>query len=535
MKVMSLLSCLLLYLYSCSSFATAIQDKHIKIEHTIVNAMKTFNVPGVAVAIVKNDQVVFNQGFGFIERGKPKKVTSNTLFGIASNTKAMTVALLAQLVDQYKISWHTRIVDILPEFQLYNASVTQEFTLTDLLSHRSGLGLGAGDLILWPKRSYTEADLFNGLKHLPQVSGFRTEFTYSNLMYVIAGKVIEKITEKSWHQNIQTQLFTPLGMNNTFANSSQFNVHLSKLKQETKQGIAIPHIFSNKKLVTLETSYLESFASAGSVISSAKDMALWIKGLLNSGKVSEVSRLYSQTQANKMWQPQTLREVSDIQTKHDKTHFSAYGLGWFLNDFHGVKLIHHSGSMPGMVSKVALIPEENIGVVILTNQQSHSALDAIYRDIFEVYFGLPETDWVSYYAKKEKQQLSREESKLSRIGNKLTESSSPLLKLNKYAQTYIDKWYGEIIISLKADKLVVQFGRTPILKGELIHYEENTFIVRWEDRTLKADAYVKFKTNAEGDVSLVTMKAISSLTDFSFDFQDLELRPKTKIQQIRLK
>ncbi|XPF93012.1 serine hydrolase [Colwellia sp. RE-S-Sl-9] len=522
MRLLSLFSCLLISLYSCCGCAAALSNKNLKVEQAIVNAMNVFNVPGVAVAIVQNNQIVFSQGFGVKEYGKSDQVTPDTLFGIASNTKAMTVALLAQLVDQYKVSWQTKIVDILPEFQLYNDAVTQDFTLIDLLSHRSGLGMGAGDLLIWPKTTYTNKEVLDKLKYLPQAASFRTEFSYNNLMYIVAGKVVEKITGKPWSNVIQSNLFSGLGMYNSFASFSQLG--------DKQKDIATPHVFIEKELIAAKSHYLEGFSSAGSVISTVNDMSLWLKTLLNLGKINSQKTtrfklLYTSNQAKKMWQPHTLRTVSEAATEHDKTHFSAYGLGWFLNDFQGVKLVHHSGSMRGMMSKVALIPEKNVGVVILSNQQSSAALNAIYREVFETYLELPEKDWIDYYHQQENRALKRDKKRLSKIEEHLAKHSNPPLSLKKYARTYFDKWYGEIKITLNNNKLLMQFSNTPALKGELIHYKDNTFIARWHDRKLEADAFVRFLVTPEGIISYATMEAVSNLTDFSYDFHDLKLVP----------
>lgn len=548
MKAIFLYCSLLTLLFISPSFAAHSSDKTVKVEQAITEAMQAFNIPGVAVAIVENDQVVFSQGFGLKEYGKPDKVTSDTLFGIASNTKAMTVALLAQLVDKYELSWQTKVVDIVPEFQLYNAFVTNQFTLIDLLSHRSGLGYGAGDLIIWPQRNHTERDIYNGLKHLPQTSAFRTEFAYNNLMYIIAGKVIEKITQKSWHKTIQDRLFKPLGMNNSSANFSLLTSSLSN----KKINIAKPHLLIKEQLTVVESDYLTNFSSAGSVISNVHDMALWLKVLLNKGELNKgklneenvvaatppfiklnweidtsLNQLYSKTQASLMWHPHISRKVSATEVEQDNTHFSAYGLGWFLKDFHGMKLVHHSGGIRGMVSRVLLVPEKNIGVVILTNQESNAAINAIYREIFEVYLNLPQKNWIAFYQQQEQKQLKRELNRLRAIEKRLIPSGSSPLNLDHYAQTYIDKWYGEIVINKENNKLRMTFSQTPLLKGELIYYQDNTFVVRWDDRTLNADAYVKFSVTQHGDISEVTLKPVSYLTDFSFDFEDLKLIPKT--------
>lgn len=505
----------------CAAFsvhATSLTEKNAKVEQAIEKAMDVFQVPGVAVAIVKDDEVVFSKGYGVIEHGKPTQVNTDTLFGIASNTKAMTAALLAQLVDEGKLTWQTKVIDIIPEFQMPDAFVTREFTIIDLLAHNSGLGLGAGDLMIWPHTTLTNDDIIKGLKHLPQVSSFRSEFAYDNLMYIIAGEVVAKIQGKSWHDVIQENIFTPLGMNNTRAAFS--------LIESSNKNVARAHVPLEGKLNVVGGNFLEKFQGAGSVASSVNDMSLWIKAQLNQGQYNKDKRLFSAKQSKAMWQARTLLSVSDAATKHDKTHFSAYGLGWFLKDYHGVKLVHHSGGILGMVSKVVLVPEENLGMVILTNQQSGYAFNAIYQQILNEYLSLEAKDWVSYYHEKQQSRVAKEQARLAEMQASVNKNAKHSLKLQDYATTYVDNWYGEIHITYKNNKLHMQFGNTPELVGDLEHHQHNTFIVRWHDRTLEADAFVNFNLDENGAVKYATMKAVSKATDFSFDFHDLKLRPK---------
>ncbi len=515
--------------YSTPSFASSERDKSYQkqnqqVETAIIKAMATFQVPGVAVAIIKNDQVVFSKGFGIVESGKKAKVNADTLFGIASNTKAMTTALIAGLVDEGKLTWRTKVIDIIPEFQMPDAYVTREFTIIDLLSHNSGLGLGAGDLTIWPETTLTNQDIIKALKYLPQTSSFRSEFAYDNLMYVIAGEVIAKVTGKTWQENIEQRIFKELGMKNT---KSAF----SKIAKSNK-NVARAHVPLDGKLHVVGGNFLEKFSSAGSVASSVNDMSLWLKaqlkqGVYVEGDASNEKRLFSAKQSRAMWQARTLLSVSEATQRNDKTHFFAYGLGWFLNDYHGVKLIHHSGGILGMVSKVVLVPEENLAMVVLTNQQSGYAFNAIYRQILNEYLELPEKDWVEYYHGKQQKRLAKEKKRLSTAAAGVAKDSTPSLPLTNYAQTYVDNWYGEIHIEEAKGKLTMQFGHTPALHGTLEHHQYNTFIVRWDDRTLEADAFVNFNLNPDGSINYVTMKAVSNLTDFSFDFHDLKLIPKT--------
>jgi CubicO group peptidase (beta-lactamase class C family) len=448
-------------------------------------------------------------------------VNADTLFGIASNTKAMTAALIAQLVDKGKLSWKSKVIDIIPEFQMPDAYVTREFTITDLLSHNSGLGLGAGDLMIWPDTTHTIDDIIKGIRYLPEVSSFRSEYAYDNLMYILAGEVIARITGKSWEENIKGNIFEPLGMNTTKAKYS--------LIEKDNKNVARAHVPLKGKINVVGGNFIEKFHSAASVASSVNDMSLWLKAQLNSGIYQfngEDKQLFSEKQNRKMWQAHTIKNVSKSATKNDKTHFSAYGLGWDLKDYHGVKLVQHTGGILGMISKVVMVPEENLALVILTNQQSGYAFNAIANEILHTYLDISDTDWVEHYKTIKNERAASEEARLTETFGNRDKNSKPSLALIDYAQTYQDDWYGDIFITYNDSQLKMQFSKTAELKGTLEHYQYNTFIVRWDDRTLEADAFVNFNLNTDGSINTVTMKAVSRATDFSFDFHDLKLTPQ---------
>ncbi|MBA6342744.1 serine hydrolase [Colwellia sp. MB02u-10] len=514
-------------LFSPLGFAEAadktVSSKVANIELSVSKTMAAFQVPGIAVAIIKDNEVVLSKGFGVLKQGSKEKVTADTLFGIASNTKAMTVALLAGLVDEGKLTWGTKVIDIIPAFQLPDAYVTREFTISDLLSHNSGLGLGAGDLMIWPETTLSNQDVIKGLKYLPQVSSFRSEFAYDNLMYIIAGEIIAKLTGKPWQEVIQHRIFEPLGMDNTHATFS--------LIPKSNKNVARAHVLLDGELQIIGGNFLERFSSAGSVASSVNDMALWLKAQLNLGQYGvdgdKALRLFSEQQSREMWQARTLLPVSSQASEQDKTHFYAYALGWFVKDYHGVKVVRHTGGILGMVSKVVMVPEENLAMVILTNQQSGFAFNALSQQILTEYLELPEKDWVAHYVRLQQKNNANKKAQLAKVAAAADKSSTPSLPLANYAQNYADDWYGEITISLENNHLVMQFAHTPALHGTLAHYQHNTFIVRWDDRTLEADAYVNFNLNPDGSISYVSMKAVSWATDFSFDFHDLKLWPKS--------
>lgn len=506
-----------------------------EVEKTIKKAMKTFEVPGLAVAIVKDNKVVMSKGFGLRKLGKKDPVDANTLFGIASNTKAFTTAALAILVDEGKLNWNDKVSDYLPSFQMSDPYVTRQFTIRDMLSHRSGLGLGAGDLMIWPSTDITNQEIIERIRYLTPVSGFRSEYAYDNLMYVMAGEIVAKASGMSWQDFVRQRILTPLKMNHTRMQYS--------LIRPDNHNVASAHAPVDGVLAPVDSNFIERFLSAGSMASNVNDMSQWLKLQLNRGYIGTVNgkekQLFSGAQSVEMWAPNTIQPVKAFNLEMDKTHFKAYGLGWGLSDYHGYKMVAHNGGIMGMVSRVTMIPEVNLGVVVLTNQQSGSAFNAIIHDITNRYLGLPEQDWIAIYHDKSSKKTNSGNNVVAALMQNRDADSTPSLPLRDYAQPYKDNWYGNIDITLvnnkrgkiNGDKLEMRFSRTPILVGELEHYQHNTFIVRWYDRSTNADALVNFHLTAEGRVLEVTMKPLSPLTDFSFDFQDLRLQP-TLVQML---
>jgi CubicO group peptidase (beta-lactamase class C family) len=504
------------------------------IEKNIENAMKTFNVPGIAVAIVKDGKVVMAKGFGVRKMGEKDKVNADTLFGIASNTKAFTVAALGMLADEGKLTWEDKVTDYLPAFQLHDPYVTREFTIRDMLSHRSGLGKGAGDLMIWPKSTITNQEIIERIRYLKPVSSFRTEYGYDNLMYIMAGEIVAKVSGMSWQDFVRSRILKPLKMNTTRMGHS--------LISPSNSNVATAHAPVNDVIQPVGGDFIERFESAGSMASSVNDVSKWIKVQLKGGLIEtrdgKENRLFSETQHDHMWQPNTLQNVSGFDQTNHRTHFKAYGLGWGMRDHQGHKMVSHTGGIMGMVSQVVMVPEANLGVVILTNQQSGSAFYAISRDIVNRYIDVPNKDWVAVYHERLQKRVSGANTEVADLMKSRAAKSKPSLPLTAYAQTYKDDWYGDITIKVvdhgptvqgrknSGKKLEMHFSRTETLTGALEHFQYNTFIVRWNDRSTNADAFVNFDLTAEGEVKQATMKAVSSLTDFSFDFQDLLLKPK---------
>src|SRR6201997_2468957 len=357
----------------------------------VARVLKTFEVPGLSVAIVKDGKVVLTKGYGVRKLGASNPVDENTLFGIGSNTKAFTSAALASLVDAGKISWDDPVYQRLPGFQMYDPYVSHEMTIRDLLTHRSGMGLGEGDLLFWPHTNFTRAEIIYRLRFMNPAPSFRSRFAYDNLLYMTAGQIIPAVTGKSWEDYVREKILRPLGMNSTNLSNADF---------KPGDDYAWPHSKVDGKLQPIEFVNLDNAGPAGSINSSAAEMAKWVLLQLNHGKFPGIDkRLFSEAQSREMWSAQTILPVDEhpgpISALDAK--FAAYGLGWGLRDYHGRKLVGHTGGVAGFVSRVMLVPEENLGVVILTNAESGSAFDSILFHILDGYFALPATDWIAAF------------------------------------------------------------------------------------------------------------------------------------------
>lgn len=487
------------------------------IDQTVARAMKTFDVPGIAVAIVKDDKVIYSKGMGVASLDTRRKVDAHTLFGIASNTKAFVAASLAMLVEEKKINWSDKVTDFIPEFKMYDPYVTAEFTIEDLLTHRSGLGLGAGDLMQFPDGGdFTRADVIRNLRFLKPVSSFRSKYDYDNQLYIVAGEVVARVSGMSWEDFVEKRIMAPLGMNESAA---------SRRRAPKGSQIAMPHAAIDGGAVRQIDSEIGEIAdAAGGIVSNLDDMTKWMRVQLNGGVYGQGKHLFSAQSQAAMWSPHTILPVPS-KTAYN-TLFAAYGLGWFLTDANGYKMVSHTGGLTGMVTQVILIPKLKLGIVVLTNQQRGDAFLAISQTILDSYLGVPPTDRVA-----ERRALLDERiaaaAKESRAANKalMAPASATAPDPAVFAGTYRDPWFGDVTLTDTGGKLHFAAKRSPKLSGEMRYYQANSYIVQWKDRGLDADAYVNFVLGVDGKPSRMTMAPISPLTDFSFDFQDLNFQP----------
>ena len=514
MKFKTLLLCSAVLLGLNSPAQAKLEEQ--KITAAIEQSMARFDVPGMAVAVVAEGEVVYAKGFGVRHLDTKEPVTADTLFGIASNTKAFTSAALAMLVDQGKLNWDDKVIDHLPEFRLYDAYATREMTIRDLLSHRSGLGLGQGDLMIWPDTDKSVDDIIQSLQHLKPQSSFRSTYAYNNLMFVTAGEVVARVSGMSWQDFIEQKMLTPLGMEQSRAGFSRID--------EDNNNYATGHIPFNGKLNPFFVNYLEDFRGAGAIASNVKEMSLWLNTQLNAGVMANGETLFSAKQQEQMWLPHINRAVSKAAFAATRQQFSGYGLGWSIVDYHGYKRVGHGGGILGMVSQVSLLPEKKLGVVVLSNQQAFAALSAVTEEIFEQALELEDQDYVERFAERH---FKNKEQAYANAKPGLVEDYQSALPPIYYTGTLHDAWYGDVVIEQLDGKLRIDFTHTKRLKGELQHHSGNSFIVKWDEPMLEADAFIHFTLNEQNKVSSARMHAVSTeVTDFSFDFRNLDLRPK---------
>ena len=487
-------------------------------------ALKTFDVPGIAIAIVKDGKVVTAKGYGVRKLGDPKPVDGKTLFEVASNSKAFTAAALAMLVDEGKISWDDPVTKHLPGFQMFDSYVTGQMTIRDLLTHRSGLGLGAGDLLWWPTTNFSTDEIISKLRYIQPSTSFRSSYAYDNLLYIVAGKIVAEKAGKPWGAAIHDRILAPLGMNDT---------KTSVAEMLASDDYSAPHSKIGEKAAVVKPMPVGNAVGAVGINTSAEDIARWMNVLLNGGKMEDGKQLFSAKQANELWTEQTPIRIRDPKPAlaATKPNFAAYGLGFSLRDYKGRKIAMHGGALQGFYSTVLMVPEEKLGIAILTNAENSPAMSALYWRILDQYLKVPATDWIKLYAE---QEAAMHKEELERQGKEVTAraaKSAPSLPLASYDGEYEDAWYGKISIRTEGKKHIMSFARTPDLTGELEHFQHDTFIVRWKERNFNADAYVSFALNPDGSIERMKMAPVSTETDFSYDFRDLTFKPvkmKTK-------
>lgn len=483
------------------SQSTATLEKYIE------DARLKWEVPAVAVGIIYNDTIVLLKGFGEREVGTGKTVDENTLFAVASNTKAFTAAAIGMLVDEGKADWDDPVTKYLPWFKLYTPYVTENLTIRDLLSHRSGLTTFSGDLI-WYGSDHSRNEILRRAQYLKPKHGFRAEFGYSNILYLAAGQIVEKISGMTWDDFIKQRIFEPLNMKHTNTSVTSLNL---------KGNTAIPHNDVDDKVVAISYLNWDNIGPAGAINSSASDMLKWIRMQLNNGKIND-QQLISTRALREMRTPQTIQNVSQFSEKlWPTTHFKSYGMGWGLMDYYGKKVVSHSGGYDGMISYSGFVPEANLGFVILTNKNSTLYYPLMFK-ILDSFLSSGDYDWSDYFFELNKK---NEEAMAKAASKEKAEpkNTTPTLPLEKYCGTYSAPMYGDVTVEMVKGGLFLKFGHTPIFHSPLKHLEYNTFSIKFDDVPSIPSGKAAFVIGMGDKVEQLKI----DVPNPDFDFTELEL------------
>jgi CubicO group peptidase (beta-lactamase class C family) len=470
----------------------------------VQKALQDWGCPGLAIAIVKNDSMVFAKGYGVRQIGNSAQVNEKTIFGIASCSKAFTSACLAMLVDEKKIRWDDPATKYLDGFQLYDPYVTREITVRDLLSHRSGLPAFGGDLIWWGS-TYSRDETLRRIRFVKPATSFRSRYAYQNIMFIAAGQVVSAVAGKPWEEFVKERIFVPLAMQS------------SGTSVKTLQGIeniATPHMRVDGKTRAIAWRNLDNGAPAAGINSNVLDMARWIRLQLGHG-VFEGKQIFSTVVSEEMWSPQTIIPTSTPESPLPaflKGHFSAYALGWSLGEYRGRYFVRHYGEDDGMSSVVGLLPEEKLGIVILTNLHVTSLHTALLYRIFDAFLKAKSEDWSTLYLKVRTNEESKAAAEAADAEKARAKNSRPSLPLSRYAGKYSNTTYGDATVVEQGGKLVVQLSASPTYVGDLEHWQYDSFLSRWRDPVAEK-TFVSFTLNATGEVDEMKLK-VADFIDF---------------------
>lgn len=480
--------------------------------------------PGIAVAIVEHGRTTLARGWGYRKLGDPAKVDADTIFQTGSTGKAFTAAALAILVDQGKLGWDDKVIDHIPWFRMYDPWVTREITVRDLLVHHSGLGLGAGDLLFVPRGSLSRKETVKRLAFIKPATSFRFSYAYDNILYMVAGQLIEEVTGRSWEDFMTSEVLKRGGMGSATATYEARWATADRAFPHARIGGVLRGDGPNSVLDEREE-LGRAAAPAGGLALSANDLAQWLKIQLGHGALPGGGRLFSEAQAAEMWKGVTVQPLTPYPGSLAPLtpKFSTYALGWEVEDYKGARIISHGGGVFGSITHVILLPDQDVGIAVVVNSEDVALLRGVAHMLVDHYLGIPDQDWPKRFGEFMTSRMAAGKAALSAV-KASPAKVGPSLPLERYAGTYRDAWYGDVAITGGADGLRIDFRTTPRMTGKLVHWQYDTFVTRFDDKAIEP-AYVTFALDAEGKVARVSMKAESPIADFSYDYRDLDLRP----------
>jgi len=489
---------------------------------------KEFGVPAVAITIVEDGKVTLAQGWGVRDISTKQPVDADTIFFTGSTGKAFTNAALATLVDEGKIEWDDKVIDHMPDFRMWDPWVTREMTIRDLLVHRSGLGLGEGDLLFLPNSTLSRKETVRRIRYLKPATSFRSGYAYDNILYMAAGQLIEEVSGETWEKYIHDHVFGPLGMKNSTDSDAEFQANPNHARPHSRSTGPI-HGLGTQTPLDENATIAQNAAPAGGLAISANDMGRWLLTQLGRGKIpGSDKRLFSEEQSTQMWTGVVPTPIRQFPAEFAVTNpnFSLYALGWSISDYRGAKIVSHDGAVLGSQATVALLPQKNVGIFIAANSEDGEIILGLRDELLDYYLGQPATPWAEKFhnwklgrLNAAAKQVQTAEAKPAKIG--------PSLPLGNYVGDYNDPWYGTIKVRQSGKNLAVEFPHSTGMEGPLTHYQYDTFktnpALKWVE-----PAYISFSIGADGKVDRVTMKPVSPNADFSWDYQDLLFTPAGK-------
>lgn len=455
------------------------------------SAMGDWEVPGIALAVVRGDSVLFARGYGVADLSTGAPVDENTLFAIASTSKAFTVAALGMLADADELDWDDPVTRHLPGFRLGDPWVTAHLTVRDLLTHRAGV---AREDNLWIAAPFDRGEILRRARHLDQVAEFRARYGYNNIMFIAAGEVVGAVSGMPWEEFVARRIFGPLGMERSTARADEV---------ETRGNVAASHTRVEGQVRAVPRRDYDNIGGAGAVFSSAGDMARWLRLHLGGG-VFEGRRLLEAATLEEMYTPHNpLRSDSVARRMFPDTKFRAYGLGWNVQDYHGRRLVHHSGSINYTRTHVAFMPEEGIGFVAMANLSSSNLQLALMYRVMDALLGVEPTDWNAEYLELARRGNERSERSRRELAEARLPETQPSMPLDRYAGTYENDLYGTVRLALEGGKLVLDYA--PQYVADLEHWHHDVFRAVWR-RPGAGTSFVSFSLDERARITALDLE-----------------------------
>lgn len=486
---------------------------------TMKASLEAFHTPSVSVAIVYRGKLVFSGAEGLRDVEQAKAADENTYYRLASVSKAFTAAAIAVLVEQGKLNWSDKVIQHLPEFVMQDPWVTREFTIKDLLSHRSGLVSGAGDSMIWPEPSgFSRAEVVHNLRYLSPEYSFRDTYAYSNVLYITAGELIARVSGMPFDDFVDKHIFEALNMQcfaGDLPDSAMKNVAMSYGHDDDKGIYPIPrNRIQGKALMS---------SAAGGMVCNTKEMSKWMLALLNHQTSPELLP-FSQQSLNEMWSPQTILSVSEIDEEWDGTLFKNYGLGWRLSNLFEHKMISHTGTLSGYQAYLSIIPDFELGVIVLNNGSNYGVRGAVMQTIIKAVLAKHKGEqyadnWVQAFID---YQADREQAYLARNIQTPKGSGQMTIASEEILGEYKDKWFGSFDIVQNDDgNIRINHRKMKTLSGNVVAFENTSFKVEWDNKNAQTDAFLHFDLNVDAEVIGMRMHPFVSSQRTAHEYRDM--------------